>query len=109
MHLLQWTEENMSWRLTAALLVALGVPAAPVAASPVGYAPPHHLKHAVVRAPRVTPDSYDISHYLVRPDPDYVGWAYVHHSPGRWIYFGHSYTYAPGKGIVDEACNLPTS
>jgi hypothetical protein len=44
-----------------------------------------------------------------RPHLNYIGWAYVHHSPGRWVYFGPSYTFEPRKGIIDEACNLPTS
>lgn len=70
---------------------------------------------------------------LERPngDPNYVGWAQIpgagcygsygcsraqsggHHSSqtrgGTWVYFGPQYTYVRGRGIVDEACNLPTS
>jgi hypothetical protein len=28
---------------------------------------------------------------------------------GGWVYFGSQYTFAPGRGVIDEACNLPTS
>jgi hypothetical protein len=52
------------------------------------------------------------AHYeYVRPhrDRNYVGWSYAHHSSGRRVYFGPSYTYDSRRGIVDEACNLPSS
>lgn len=44
----------------------------------------------------------------VRPnhDPYYTGWA---RSPEGWVYFGPQYTVMPGRGIIDEACNLPSS
>jgi hypothetical protein len=37
------------------------------------------------------------------------GWRYVHHSPGRWLFFGPGYVFEPGKGIVDGPCGLPSS
>jgi hypothetical protein len=45
---------------------------------------------------------------FVRPnnDPHYIGWS---RSPGGWVYFGPQYTFVTGRGIIDEACNLPTS
>jgi len=72
---------------------------------------------------------------LERPDgdPNYIGWSRLPGAergcpgpyacgraqvggglPGRapasgWVYFGPQYTYVPGRGVVDEACNLPTS
>jgi hypothetical protein len=38
-----------------------------------------------------------------------VGWRYVHHSPGRWLFFGPGYVFEPGKGILDGPCGLPSS
>jgi hypothetical protein len=72
---------------------------------------------------------------LERPnhDPNYIGWSrlpeadrgcsgpygcshaqvgggFSGRSPARgWVYFGPQYTYVPGRGVIDEACNLPTS
>jgi hypothetical protein len=93
-------EKTMSWRLVALLTVsgAFALQASSASA--------HHAK----RLWRATTASADVG-YLQRPyrNYEYVGWSYMHHSPGRWVYFGPSYTYVPGKGIVDEACNLPTS
>lgn len=37
------------------------------------------------------------------------GWRYVHHSPGRWLFFGPGYVFEPGKGILDAPCGLPSS
>jgi hypothetical protein len=37
------------------------------------------------------------------------GWRYVHHSPGRWLFFGPGYVFEPGKGILDGPCGLPSS
>jgi hypothetical protein len=99
----------MSWRFTTVLLVALGVLIAKGHASPAGEGQQRHTKHQAARASHPVTERDDLSHYLKRPSPDYVGWSYVHHSPGRWIYFGPSYTFVPGRGIADEACNLPTS
>ncbi len=31
------------------------------------------------------------------------------YGPPAYAYHGPGYIYAPGRGIVDEACNLPTS
>ena len=99
----------MSLRRLAASVLAFSVLTAQGFASPAGTWQHHHGKHQATGYSQSIPEQYDVSHYLTRPYPDYVGWAYVHHSPGRWIYFGHSYTLVPGRGIVDEACNLPTS
>ena len=38
-----------------------------------------------------------------------LGWRYVHHSPGRWLFFGPGYVFEPGKGILDAPCGLPSS
>lgn len=94
----------MFWRLVAASLIAFGVPTTQGFASSTVSPQHHHWKrHIPPAAPAAEHD------YFRRPDPDYVGWSYLHHSPGRWVYFGPSYTFVPGRGIVDEACNLPTS
>jgi len=95
----------MSWRHVPASIITLSVLTAQGFASPATTWQHHHGKrHLVPAAPPAA-----LSDYLPRPRPDYVGWSYVHHSPGRWVYFGPSYTFVPGRGIVDEACNLPTS
>jgi hypothetical protein len=95
----------MFWRLTGASLVAIGLIATQSSASALGDGPRHHEKRHLTRSAPSLPGN----DYLPRSNPDYVGWSYVHHSPGRWVYFGPSYTFVPGKGIIDEACNLPTS
>ena len=87
----------MSWRLVSAALVALTFTSQGLASSA---AQNRHWKRQT---------SASASDYLPRPSPDYVGWSYVHHSPGRWVYFGPSYTLVPGRGIIDEGCNLPSS
>jgi hypothetical protein len=57
-------------------------------------APQHHRRHAAHRT--FTHRSNEAAaYYSVRPKVS------VFHGPG--------YVYVPGKGIVDEACNLPTS
>ncbi len=93
----------MSWRLVAASLIASGVLTAQVSASSAVRPQQHWKRHVPPVGPVAEHD------YFPRPNPDYVGWSYIHHSPGRWVYFGPSYTFVPGRGIVDEACNLPTS
>jgi hypothetical protein len=74
------------------------------------------------------PEYHVVNGRLVRPNNDssYVGWgsspaegAYFAstrrlrdlrpYSPPGPVYFGNQYTYAPGRGVIDEACNLPTS
>jgi hypothetical protein len=98
-------EKPMLWRLTATSLAAIGLIATQSSASPLGDGPRHHGKRHLTRS---APSLPEIDHFA-RPNPDYLGWAYVHHSPGRWIYFGPGYTFVPSKGIIDEACDLPTS
>jgi hypothetical protein len=95
----------MPWRLIAASLVAIGLIATQSSASSLDDGPRHHGKRHLTRSAPSLPEL----DYIPRPNPDYRGWSYVHHSPGRWVYFGPSYTFVPGKGIIDEACNLPTS
>lgn len=94
----------MSWRLVVASLVTIGL-ATQSSASSAGNVQHRHWKSHLTRPASSLPER----DHFPRPNPDYVGWSYVHHSPGRWVYFGPGYTFVPGKGIVDEACNLPTS
>jgi hypothetical protein len=41
------------------------------------------------------------------PPPGAAGWVYLRAS--GWVFFGPGYTFLPHKGIINEACNLPTS
>ena len=41
-----------------------------------------------------------------RPSPGYGGWV---STPKGLRYFGPSYVFVPGEGILDAPCNLPTS
>lgn len=36
------------------------------------------------------------------PHSAQFGWRYVHHSPGRWLFFGPGYVFEPGKGILAD-------
>lgn len=92
------------WRLVAGSLVTISL-ATQSSASPAGDGQHHHWKrHVTPPAPSLREGDH-----FPRPNRDSVGWSYIHHSPGRWVYFGPGYTFVPGRGIVDEACNLPTS
>ncbi len=94
----------MSWRLIGASLVTIGL-ATQSSASPAGNGQHHHSKRHLTRPAPSLPER----DYFPRPNPGYGGWGYVHQSPGRSVYSGPGYTFVPGRGIVDEACNLPTS
>jgi hypothetical protein len=91
------------WRLVASSLVIVGL-ATQSSASPADGQHHHWKRHLTRLAPSMPGQDF-----FPRPNPGYVGWSYVHHSPGRWVYFGRGYTFISGKGIVGEACNLPTS
>jgi len=95
----------MSWRIIAASLLSIGLLATQSSASPAGDGSRHHWKRHLSPSASSLPED----DHFPRRNPDYVGWSYLHHSPGRWVYFGPSYTFVPGRGIIDEACNLPTS
>jgi hypothetical protein len=75
-------------------LVALGTADAP--ASPIHRCHQHGCK----------------AHEPLRSDPPHsgqFGWRYVHHSPGRWLFYGPGYVFEPGKGILGGPCGLPSS
>ncbi len=81
---------------TAFLLVTQGV------VSSVASEQRHYWKQPLQSAYR----PLDTSNYP-RPYPGYLGWAHLPQS--GWVYFAPSYTFVAGKGIIGEACNLPTS
>jgi hypothetical protein len=88
----------MSRWFVVALVGALSVTVSQGFASPAGSRQQHHWQR---------PQVIDQSDFFPRPYPDYTGWS---RSPGGgWVYFGSSYTFVPHRGIVDEACNLPSS
>jgi hypothetical protein len=107
----------------------LALSVAVVASSASAGAPANHWRHSE--------DSL-LPFKLMRPgnDSSYIGWSrtagagrdcvessprfgcshaeaggrtHKHTHGGRWVYFGPQFTYVPGRGIIDEACNLPTS
>ncbi len=63
--------------------------------------------------------SHRVKSQSVRPVPHYVaahrwyaprGCGPVYAYPPRtYVYHGPGYTFVPHRGIIDEACNLPTS
>ena len=62
-------------------------------------------KRSVARR-HAAPPLHQVMHHerhFVRPSPGY-GW-----EPNNHGYFGPGYVFVPGKGISDEACDLPTS
>src|ERR1700733_7529928 len=98
---------EMFWRYVSVLGLGINV-----LATTTGFSSPvvhhqHHWRHDTL-APSLSPP-------FVRPNNDkyYIGWSRVpgsYRSAGDgWVYFGPQYTFVPGRGIVDEACNLPTS
>ena len=79
-----------------AALIALGT--AEAAASPF-----HRCYQPVCKAHAPLQGDFDASHSAR------FGWRYVHHSPGRWLFFGPGYVFEPGKGVLDAPCGLPSS
>ena len=72
--------------LGIAALVALGTADAP--ASPIHRCHQHGCKaHEPLRS------DFDPTH------SGQFGWRYVHHSPGRWLFFGPGYVFEPGRGF----------
>lgn len=73
--------------LVAATLTAVGVPVVIANADPTHGARSHHRRHAAqqVLAPVLVP------------------------APPVPLFRGPGYHFVPGVGIIDEACNLPTS
>jgi hypothetical protein len=69
----------MSLRYIAVSVIALSVLAAQSFASPAGSWMHHGKRHV------------------------------AHTAWGHWAYFGSSYAMVPGRGIINEACNLPSS
>jgi len=79
-----------------AALVALGTADAP--ASPI-----HRCHQHGCKAHESSQSDLDAPH------SGQFGWRYVHHSPGRWLFFGPGYVFEPGKGILGGPCGLPSS
>ena len=117
----------MFWRSIMAFALGISVlPATGAFASPLA-SERHHWQGRVIQP--------WVAKRLERPngDSNYIGWSRLPgadrgcadpygcshaqvggrlppRSPASgWVYFGPQYTYIPGRGIVDEACNLPTS
>jgi hypothetical protein len=120
----------MLWRSVAVFVFSISVFTTTACfSSPIGSDQHHRKYHAI--EPWLPPAR------LVRPnnDSNYIGWSRlpgagrdcpasdafgcsrgqvggrVSRPPtaGGWVYFGPQYTFVPGRGVVDEACNLPTS
>jgi hypothetical protein len=90
----------MSWRSVSVFVLGISIFTTTHALSwPVGGGHLHHW---------AGPSSYPAQRDYVRPNNDkyYTGWS---RSPRGWVYFGPQYTFVPGRGIIDEACNLPSS
>ncbi len=97
--------------LAAAAAISLGLSANNATAhSALGEAKKplaHRETHSAAHEQRVA-HHRTIAHRFVRGTPAYGAPFYVA-PPGVAVYHGPGYTYVPRKGIVDEACNLPTS
>ena len=75
--------------LTVVLAVSIGAPAVAIARA-------HRAHHTYCR--------YHWRHFAHRLPPIY---GYAKAPPGAIV--GPGYVFVPGRGILDEACNLPTS
>jgi len=93
----------MSLRHVAAWVVAFSVLAAQAFALPADDLRHHQWKRHTTQPSHF----FGQRDHFPRPYAEYTGWS---RSPqGGWVYFGSSYTFVPHRGIIDEACNLPTS
>ena len=87
------------WRFLACAIAA----ATALASAEAGAAPVHRCQHGSCKVKETWPSERNLA------GTGQFGWRYVHHSPGRWLFFGPGYVFEPGKGILDAPCGLPSS
>jgi hypothetical protein len=89
-----------NWRLLAcSIAAATAIASVGAFASPIHRCQQQHSCKALKAGPGDIDSAYSAQ----------FGWRYVHHSPGRWLFFGPGYVFEPGKGILDGPCGLPSS
>ena len=89
----------MASRFVPAIALGIGVLVATgVSATPAKYQ--HHAKrHVAWRGHHTAPGHYAAPR---------AGWNRGINGDG-WVFEGPGYTFVPGRGIIDEDCDLPTS